>query len=210
MSYLNLLDVLSSNFTVIYYTRNSDYKHEQMSKHPYSPETLRNVKITCKRSAHFLWAPIRRIYRGGRRHHADMSVVVLIALSCRSPVLPGHKDYMKHHYHRIAAGADTDFVGTCTPALSLSYDRSRAPPKTKTPQGVIQCLRFQFPTYSLFLNVTQQLLTSSLSSSLLFYPSFYFSLTLILLTWTIWRDPTNASKWRMGFSSAFKGLNNLF
>jgi hypothetical protein len=33
-----------------------------------------------------------------------------------------------------------------------------------------------------------------------------FYLTLILLTWTIWRAPTNASKWRMGFNSAFKGL----
>ena len=32
-------------------------------------------------------------------------------------------------------------------------------------------------------------------------------LTLILLTWTIWRAPTNARKWRMGFNSAFKGLN---
>ena len=31
-------------------------------------------------------------------------------------------------------------------------------------------------------------------------------LTLILLTWTIWRAPTNASKWRMGFNSAFKAL----
>ena len=31
-------------------------------------------------------------------------------------------------------------------------------------------------------------------------------LTLVLLTWTIWRAPTNASKWRMGFNSAFKGL----
>ena len=31
-------------------------------------------------------------------------------------------------------------------------------------------------------------------------------LTPILLTWTIWRAPINASKWRMGFSSAFKGL----
>ena len=25
--------------------------------------------------------------------------------------------------------------------------------------------------------------------------------------WTIWRAPTNASKWRMGFNLAFKGLN---
>ena len=31
--------------------------------------------------------------------------------------------------------------------------------------------------------------------------------TLILLTWTIWRAPTNASKWRMGFNTTFKGLN---
>ena len=33
-----------------------------------------------------------------------------------------------------------------------------------------------------------------------------WDLTLILLTWTIWRAPDNASKWRMGFNSAFKGL----
>ena len=33
-----------------------------------------------------------------------------------------------------------------------------------------------------------------------------FSLTPTLLTWTIWWAPTNASKWRMGFNSAFKGL----
>ena len=33
-----------------------------------------------------------------------------------------------------------------------------------------------------------------------------WDLTLILLTWTIWWAPTNASKWRMGFNSAFKGL----
>ena len=37
-----------------------------------------------------------------------------------------------------------------------------------------------------------------------------WDLTLILLTWTIWRAPTNASKWRMGFNSAFKGLISLF
>ena len=35
-------------------------------------------------------------------------------------------------------------------------------------------------------------------------------LTLILLTWTIWRTPTNTSKWRMGFNSAFKGLKTHF
>ena len=31
-------------------------------------------------------------------------------------------------------------------------------------------------------------------------------LTLILLTWTIWWAPNNASRWQMGFNSAFKGL----
>ena len=35
-------------------------------------------------------------------------------------------------------------------------------------------------------------------------------LALILLTWTIWRAPTNASKWRMGFISAFKELSLLY
>ena len=37
----------------------------------------------------------------------------------------------------------------------------------------------------------------------------YVKLTLILLTWTTWRAPTNASKWRMGFNSAFKGLSTI-
>jgi hypothetical protein len=32
------------------------------------------------------------------------------------------------------------------------------------------------------------------------------SVTLILLTWRIGRVPNNASKWQMGFNSAFKGL----
>ena len=32
-------------------------------------------------------------------------------------------------------------------------------------------------------------------------------LTLTLLTWRTWWAPTNASKWRMGFNSVFKGLN---
>ena len=33
-----------------------------------------------------------------------------------------------------------------------------------------------------------------------------YALTLILLTWKIWRAPNNASKWLMGCNSAFKGL----
>ena len=34
----------------------------------------------------------------------------------------------------------------------------------------------------------------------------YFTLTLNLLTTTIVAPPSNASKWQMGFNSAFKGL----
>ena len=34
-----------------------------------------------------------------------------------------------------------------------------------------------------------------------------WGLTLILLTWRIWRAPNNANKWQMGFNSAFNPLN---
>ena len=34
-------------------------------------------------------------------------------------------------------------------------------------------------------------------------------LTLILLTWTIWRAPTNASKWRMGFNPYPANVKNM-
>ena len=40
-----------------------------------------------------------------------------------------------------------------------------------------------------------------------FVPKFYVYLTLNLLTTTIVAPPSNASKWQMGFNSAFKGLN---
>jgi hypothetical protein len=36
------------------------------------------------------------------------------------------------------------------------------------------------------------------------------SLTLNLLMWRIWWAPNNASRWKMGFNSAFKGLNVWF
>jgi len=38
---------------------------------------------------------------------------------------------------------------------------------------------------------------------------FIVRLTLILLTWRKWWTPNNASKWQMGYNSAFKGLNYL-
>ena len=34
-----------------------------------------------------------------------------------------------------------------------------------------------------------------------------YTLTLILLTWRIWWAPNNASRWQMGFNSAFRGLS---
>jgi len=33
-----------------------------------------------------------------------------------------------------------------------------------------------------------------------------YGLTFTPLTWRIWWAPNNASRWRMGFKSAFKGL----
>jgi len=35
------------------------------------------------------------------------------------------------------------------------------------------------------------------------------TLTLILLTWRIWRAPNNARRWQMGFNSAVKGLTDI-
>ena len=36
-----------------------------------------------------------------------------------------------------------------------------------------------------------------------------WDLTLILLTWTTWRAPTNASKWRMGFNHYPANVDNM-
>jgi len=36
--------------------------------------------------------------------------------------------------------------------------------------------------------------------------SLLLNLSLNPLTWKIWWPPNNASKWQMGFNSAFKGL----
>ena len=42
---------------------------------------------------------------------------------------------------------------------------------------------------------------------MIFFVCFLCCLTLNLLTTTIVAPPSNASKWQMGFNSAFKGLN---
>ena len=39
--------------------------------------------------------------------------------------------------------------------------------------------------------------------------NYLINLTLILLTWRIWRAPNNVSRWQMWFNSPFKGLSGL-
>ena len=41
------------------------------------------------------------------------------------------------------------------------------------------------------------------------YQREHVTLTLILLTWTIWRVPTNASKWRMRFNPYPENVDNM-
>ena len=51
---------------------------------------------------------------------------------------------------------------------------------------------------------------SPLPSLLFVISSLKFSLTLILLTWRIWRAPANASKWRMGFKQKVNIAANCY
>jgi len=60
-------------------------------------------------------AKCRPIYRGGRRHRTDISVVVPITLSCRPRVLPGYKVTWNTSTTDIVT--DTDFIGACSPGL---------------------------------------------------------------------------------------------
>ena len=76
-------------------------------------------------------------------------------------------------------------VGYHTAVITRSHQILSIPPHDKTR---LQLVKLPFLNFQLQPN----------SDSII--------LTLILLTWTIWRAPNNASKWRMGFNSAFKGL----
>ena len=74
-------------------------------------------------------------------------------------------------------------------------------------------IRRSLPVLWWYLYLTLTLLTwtiwrapTNASKCRMGFNSAFKGLTLILLTWTIWRAPTNASKWRMGFNLAFKGL----
>ena len=85
-------------------------------------------------------------------------------------------------------------------------------PQARILQPSIVCppVKKFLPLPSLFSNWLNTTPTTSVKLPLTRSPTKHLnyrtSLTLILLTWTIWRIPTNASKWRMGFNSAFKGL----
>jgi hypothetical protein len=57
-------------------------------------------------------------------------------------------------------------------------------------------------------NRTNTGLSPTITYSVFLYP--FPLLTLILLTCTKWWAPTSASKWRMGFNSAFKRLINPY
>ena len=57
--------------------------------------------------------------------------------------------------------------------------------------------------------LTLTLLTWTIWRALRMLANGGWDLTLTLLTWTIWRAPTNASKWRMGFNPYPANVNNM-
>jgi hypothetical protein len=61
--------------------------------------------------------------------------------------------------------------------------------------------------WTVLLNFVREVLDSNVGldqlSWVTYFVAFLISLTLILLTWRIWRAPNNTSKWQMGFISAF-------
>ena len=63
---------------------------------------------------------------------------------------------------------------------SLSFYRSRVSAKARSPQRVMHCFLFQFPVFSRFFKVIQQLVTSSSSSSSHFYAFLYLSFNNML------------------------------
>ena len=58
---------------------------------------------------------------------------------------------------------------------SLPYDRSKSSCKATSPESVIQCFLFKFPVTSPFINLNQQLITSSSFSFHHFHLAIYLS-----------------------------------
>jgi hypothetical protein len=118
MSYLLDISILHTKLQAPVFSREAYTTHETASTY-----LLQRRYVTWKTSPHLLCAPRRRIYRGGRRHQINMSVVVLITLSCRPLVLSGHKDYMKYQYHRYRCRHRHQFC-RCVYARPNGYGRS--------------------------------------------------------------------------------------
>jgi hypothetical protein len=79
------VDILVANSTTQVWCTHT---HRQNRYRRYKTTSV-HMEDECVPALH---QPIRHIYRGGRwHHHADMSVVVPITLSCRPRVLCGHK-----------------------------------------------------------------------------------------------------------------------
>jgi hypothetical protein len=111
-----------------------------------------------------------------------------------------HINRIKHRpSHWDAAMAETRLLRTKCLFTSVPTMQRRSRSAFAAPRLVWLCsVSVTLPLHS---DTRQNFDSSSLNSD-----TQRSRLTLILLMWTIWRAPTNASKWRMGFNSAFKGL----
>jgi hypothetical protein len=76
--------------------------------------------------------------------------------------------YRYCHYRELRLQLHFILIHCCP-----SYERSTATSKAISPQIAIYCFLFQFPVSSIFLKVSEQLLTSSSSSSRHFCPSLH-------------------------------------
>ena len=73
----------------------------------------------------------------------------------------------------------------------LYYERSVGSYKSSSPQGVIWCHMFQFWVFSGFINIIQELLTSSASSSCHFYLNLYLFFDNVFWKKVPTQDATN-------------------
>ena len=104
-----------------------------------------------------------------------------VGLKCRSSSNRECAAEWRPRYHQISQSPLS---------LKLVYSRDT----TVHTRGALHCVA----TYVMFPNVVEIVRIGR-----------RFKLTPILLTWIIWWDPTNDSKWQMGFNSVFKGLKKI-